>query len=143
MSNKTLKVKRIFAYSIYNSLRNTPPKDFPTTGEIKETIGNVLPSLKEHVTQYTDLTARAEGLSVKVAAKELTEEQSKKSVDGINVDWKKYTAEHGQEICEVKFSEEGFKTLRAQFEREKWGSKWTANLDEFSEVMAAFSEAGK
>ena len=143
MSAKTLNLKRVFVYSIYNHLRNTPPKSYPTTGEIKETISTVLPALREHVNLYAELLTRAESLSVKVAAKELTEEESKKQIEAINVEWREYNGSHGQEVCAVSLSDEGFKTLRGQFEREGWGSTWTANLDEYAEMTEAFSKAGK
>ena len=142
-SDRTLKLKRVFAYSIYNNLRNTPPKDYPTTGEIKETISSVMPAFKEHIGVYLDLVSDAEALSVKVAAKEITDKEGQAAVDKINKTWKEYSQEHGSEIVSIGFSEEGFKILRTQFERENWGNKWTANLDEYAEMLEAFTEAGK
>lgn len=138
-----LKIKRVFVQSIYNSLKNTPPKDYPTTGEIKDTINGVLPALKEHIQEYHELFEEAEGLSLKVATKEVTEEEGQKLVDEINARFKAYNKEHGNDIVEVKFTDEGFKTIRTQFEREGWGAKWTANLEEFDEVMTAFADAAK
>ena len=143
MSTKTLKLKRIFVYSVYNHLRSTSPKNYPTTGEIKETISDVLPALKVYISTYLDLLTKAESLSVKLMAKEISEEASKTQVERINVEWRKYNTVHGQEVCSIVLSEEGFKTLRSQFEREGWGKSWTANIDEFSEMMGAFAEAGK
>ncbi len=75
MSNKTLKIKRVFAWTIFNNLKNTPPKDFPTTGEIKSTINEVLPALKSQVTYYIEAMEKAVGLAEKVASKEVTEEE--------------------------------------------------------------------
>lgn len=142
-ATKTLKLKRVFVYSVHNGLKNIAPKDYPTTGEIKETIGSVLPALKEHISAYAELVTKAETLSVKFSAKELTEEQVKVKVEEINAEWKEYSAAHGSEICDIVLSEEGFKTLREQFEREGWGTKWTMNLEEYAEMSSAFSEAGK
>ena len=140
---KLLKLKRVFVLSVYNNLRTTPPRDYPTAGEIKDTISTILPALKEHVSEYVAMTTKAEELALKVSTKELDEEGAKKAVDKINEDWRDYTKDHGKEVCEVSLSDEAFKTLRTQFERENWGQKWTSNLDEYAEMNEAFTEAGK
>ena len=143
MSQKTLKTKRVFAWAIYNNLRGTAPKDFPTTGEIKNTITSVLPALKAQVEPYIELLKKAEELSARVASKELDEAAAKEAVDKINVEWKAYNKDHGNEIVEVVLDDESFKTLKTQFEREGWGKNWIANLEEFGELLEQFAEAGK
>ena len=143
MAIKTLKIRRVFAYAVYNSLKRTPPKDFPTTGEIKTTIAEIMPVLKVQAAKYVEFLKQAEELAVKVAAKELTEEASKKAVDAINDAWKLYTKEHGDEKVDVVLEGEAFTTLKAQFEREKWGTTWLANIEEFGEFSDAMVEAGK
>ncbi|OGK92131.1 MAG: hypothetical protein A2X50_00280 [Candidatus Rokubacteria bacterium GWF2_70_14] len=141
--SKVLKLKRVYVLSVYNNLRTTPPRDFPTAGEIKDTISTILPALKEHISTYAEMTTRAEALALKVSTKEIDEEGAKKAVDAINEEWREYTKQSGKDVCEVALSEEGFKTLRSQFEREAWGPKWTSNLDEYGEMAEAFAEAGK
>lgn len=144
MSNqKTLKIKRVFAYAIYNNLRNTPPKDYPTTGEIKSTISVILPALKEFISEYIDMMKAAEELAAKVVGKEITEEEQKVKLNDLNERWSQYNKVHGNEIVEVSLDEEGFKTLKSQFDRDNWGKKWVANIEEFSELNDAFAEAGK
>lgn len=142
-SKKTLKIKRVFAWAIYNSLKNTPPKDYPTTGEIKSTITDVLPALKEHVASYVEKFKEVSDLSERIVAKELTDEEGKAAVEKLNVELKAYNKEHGDEIVEVALDEEGFKTMKSQFDREGWGKKWLANIEEFGELLAAFDAAGK
>ncbi len=143
MSTKTLKIKRVFVYAVYNSLRKIPPKDFPTTGEIKTTISDILPALKEHAAEYIGLIEKAEELSVKVASKEMTDEEQKKAVEVINISWREYTKDHGNEVVDVSFTSEAFTTLKAQFERENWGKTWLANIDEFTQFNDAMIEADK
>ena len=143
MANKTLKIRRVLAWSIYNSLKFMPPKDYPTTGEIKSTISDILPALKEYVKEYISKVEQVMELNDKFNAKEITEDQVKTGVDRINEEWKIYNKEHGKEVVEVSFDEEGLKTLKAQFDREGWGKKWVANIDEFSELLEAFTEAVK
>ena len=143
MSQKTLKIKRVYAYAVYNALRRVPPKDFPTTGEIKSTISDILPAFKGQISEYIVLVKQAEELAVKVSAKELSEDDAKKAVDAINEVWKTYTKEHGDEIVDIALESEAFTTLKAQFEREKWGTTWLANIEEFGEFSDAMLEAGK
>lgn len=143
MSNKILKIRRIFVWAIYNKLKQTPPKDYPTTGEIKSTISNILPALKEHVGEYLKNIEKAENLQEKLLAKEITDKEMQEGIEKINEGWKEYNKKSGNEIVEVSFDEEGFKTLKTQFEREGWGKQWVMNIDEFSELMEAFAEAGK
>ena len=143
MSKKTLKIRRIFAYTIYNNLRNTPPKDYPTTGEIKSTIGVILPALREHIGDYLEMVKRAEELSEKSKSKKLTEKEIKAKLDKYNDEWRDYNKDKGNEIVGVSLDEEGFKTFNDQFNRENWGKKWVVNIEEFGELIAAFEEAGK
>src|SRR3990167_7249001 len=141
--SKTLKIRRVFAWAIYDNLKRIPPKDYPTTGEIKSTISDVLPDLKGHVVEYIKKIELATELSKKAAGKEITEDQVKEGVDKINEEWRNYNKEGGNDIVEVYLDDEGFKTLKAQFDREGWGKKWVANIDEFGELLEAFAEAGK
>ena len=140
---KTLNIKRIFVYTIYNKLRNVPPKDYPTTAEIKSTISIVLPALKEHVDGYASLFKEAEDISLKIASGELTEENAKLNIDRINTSVRTYNSEHGSDIVSVTLDDEGFKTLNAQFNRENWGKNWMANIEEFAELSDVFAEASK
>lgn len=140
---KTLKIKRIFAYTIYNNLRNTPPKEYPTTGEIKSTISDILPAFKSNIEEYLTIVKKAEALNVAKNAKEITEADFVKKIDEINVEFKAYGKEHNDEMIEVKLENEAFTTLKSQFDRENWGKGWVANIEEFIEVDKAFTEAVK
>jgi len=143
MSEKSLRIKRIFAYLIYNSLKNTPPKDYPTTGEIKSTISDILPALKPHIEEYLIKLKDVVDLSNKVAVKELTEADARVKVDEINNGWRVYTKEHGNDIVDINIGEEGIKTLKTQFSREGWGKNWVVNIEEFAELLDVFEEAAK
>lgn len=143
MSAKTLKIRRVFAWSIFNNLKNIPPKDYPTTGEIKSTISEVLPALKAHVEVYMDIVKRAVELQEKAATKTLSTEEINAEVEKVNKELGTYNKEHGSEVVDVALDGEGFTTLKAQFDREGWGKKWMANIEEFGELVEAFAEAGK
>lgn len=143
MSNKTLKTKRVFAYAIYNNLRMTPPKDYPTVAEIKSTINVILPALKEAVSEYLKLFVQVQDLAEQIKEKKFSDKEAQNKVDNINEMWKEYNQAHGNEIVDIVLDEEGFKTLKSQFERDKWGKNWLANIEEFAELSASFDEAAK
>ena len=90
-----------------------------------------------------EFVKRAEELAVKVSAKELNEEQSKKAVEAINDEWRIYTKDHGNEVVSVELDQEAFTTLKAQFGRDDWGKTWLANIEEFGEFSDAMHDAGK
>ena len=155
MAIKTLKIKRVFAYTIHRGLKAVPPKDYPSTGEIKTTLTDILPVLKPFIDEYYKLSVRAEEVTSAAVLKEITDEKtgvvskivsdepSKVKLEEINAEWKKYSKEHGDEIVAVALDGEGFKTLKAQFDRENWGKTWVVNIEEFSELMEAFAAAEK
>ena len=84
MAQKILKTKRVYVYAIYNSLRSTPPKDYPTTEEIKTTITEILPAFKTHISEYLEMIKKAEELSAAVGAKEITEKEIQPKMDEVN-----------------------------------------------------------
>lgn len=143
MSNSILKIKRVFAWAIYSNLRVVPPKDYPSTGEIKNTINDILPALKEHVGTYIDLFTRASDLQVKIANKEVEAGATQPEIDKINDDWRAYSKEHGLELVDISLSVEALKTLNDQFNREGWGKKWVVTIEEFGELLEAFEQAKK
>lgn len=155
MAIKTLKIKRVFAYTIHRGLKATPPKEYPSTGEIKTTLTDILPALKPFIEEYSKLSARAEEITNNAVLKDSTDEKtgavlktvsdepSKVKLEEVNAEWKKYSKEHGDEIVDVVLDGEGFKVLKEQFDRENWGKTWVVNIEEFSELMEAFTEAGK
>ena len=138
MSTKSFKIKRVFAFAIFRSLRAKPPKDYPTTGEIKTTIGDLLPALKLHVNEYLEVAKKAEEIANKVAAKEVSAKDSESQIEAINKEWRDYNKVHGDEIVEISLDADAFKTLQEQFNREGWGKEWLANLEEYGELLAAF-----
>ena len=151
METKTLKIKRVFAWVIYDNLRKIAPKDYPTTAEIKSTLSDILPALKPLVDPYISVLKRAEELQETISKqknlegedKEIMEKETKKTIDGLNDEWKAYNKKEGTEIVDVVINDEGFKTLKAQFEREGWGKLWVTTVEEFGELLEAFTEGNK
>ena len=140
-SLKTLKLKRIFVWTTYNNLRNTPPKEIETMEEIKATANDILPALEEHVGEYLKMTKEAEALAAKVRAKELKVEEQNVKVEEINKKFVAYNQEKGTEVVEIKLHKDTMAILVKQFE--KWGKNWVSNIAEFVELDKAFTEANK
>jgi hypothetical protein len=140
---KTIKTKRVFVWAMYDNLRRIPPKEYPTTQEIKSTLLDVMPVLKEQVPEYIEMMKEAEKISQTVGAKKLGEEEAKAAVEAINTKWKTYSEGPGIEMVELKLNEDGFKTLDDQFNRDGWGKQWIVNIEEFGELLSAFEEAKK
>jgi hypothetical protein len=151
METKTLKIKRVFAWTIYDHLRKVAPKDYPTTAEIKSTLSEILPILKPSVEAYISVLKRAEELQEKVVAfgklegeeKKTKDAETQKIIDALNEEWKNYNKKEGNEIIDIAISDEGLKTLKAQFEREGWGKTWIASVEEFGELLEAFTSVNK
>lgn len=143
MAEKTLKLRRIFVQAISNNLRNTAPKDYPTTAEIKATITEILPAMKEHVTEYAKVFEDARDVQAEFTDKKITQAEMDVKVAELNKRIVDYTRKEGQEVVEVALSADALKTLTEQFNREDWGKKWLQNLEEFAEVLTAFEEATK
>src|SRR3990167_431589 len=143
MPKKTLKIKKVFIWTIYNSLKNIAPKDFPTTGEIKETITSILPKFKANVGEYIDLVKKISEAEELFNAKKITEDELKEKKAAVETEFKAYNKEHSGDLCELVLPEEAFKTLKAQFDRDNWGRRWVMNIEEFGELMVTFEEAAK
>lgn len=143
MSKKVLKIKRLQAWSIYNNLKTTQPKDFPSTGEIKETIISIMPALKNELEDYINLLKKVEDANEQFMAKKIDEKERNEKIDKINDEFREYNKTHAEEICNIELQDESLKVLKGQFERDNWGKKWVNNLEEFGELLLAFEEASK
>ena len=151
MAEKTLTLNKIYCLTIYNNLRSTPSKDYPTTEEVKETI-ELLPKLKEQAQGYVDILKIRDDIYVEYKKKlkglsedeaKLVQEELNNKINEINEKIAEYSLEHAKDVCELKLSEDSLKVLKTQFERNGWGAKWVASVEEFGEILLALEEAGK
>lgn len=139
---KTLKLKRIFAFIIHNSLKNTPSKEY-ATGELKALITDIIPSLRKHIDQYVEMSKKVGDMKEKFESKEIKEEDLNSKISEINDEWKAYSKGAGSEVVDIVLSEESMKSLNSIFNKENGGKLWTSNIDEYAELMNAFAEAVK
>jgi len=140
-TEKTLKLKRIFAYIIHQRLKTTPSKDF-STGELKALITDIIPSLRTHIDEYVKLADQATDVRNNLGDK-ATPEEVVVAMEPINKEWREYGKVSGVEIVDVILNDEAFKALNSIFDKETGGKEWAGNLDEYAELLNAFTEAAK
>jgi hypothetical protein len=144
MAVKTLKTKRVFAFAFWSQLRNTAPKDFPTTEELKSTINDILPVLKSQAGEYPEIMRKANEVADTLGnISPEQQDEKQKLIDSINDELRGYSKEHGNDVVEIVLPVEAYAILKMQFEREGWGKKWVATVEEFGELLAAFEEGNK
>lgn len=136
MASKILKTKRRLLFAVYNALKRIPPREYPSTEEIKIVLEDILPEFKKHVLEYIVVVRKATAINIRI--EEFGQEKVQKMVDELNVNWRIYNKEHGLDDIEVKLDKDAITTLTNQFKREDakgqppiWGRSWFNNIDEF------------
>jgi hypothetical protein len=112
-------------------------------------LSDILPALKPSVEAYTSILKKADELKEDAETKKNLEGKEKEQfdlelkskIDGLNDEWKVYNKAGGIEVVDIVLSSEGFKTLKAQFDRDGWGNQWLGNIEEFGELLEAFKSA--
>lgn len=142
MSNKTkvFKTKRRLVQVVYSTLKNLPPKEFPTTEELKTTVSDILPALREHVEGYQSFVDEATEIQRERRNKKLTDEQVQKKVDEINERWNEFDQSKGDEEVAVELPEDAYKIFIDQFERENWGKNWFGDIESFVSFSNALED---
>lgn len=136
MSKNTFTTKRRLAYAVYNSLKRIPPREYPSTEEIKIVLEDILPELKEHVIEYIEVVRKATAINSRM--EEFGRKKVEKMVADLNDKWKVYNKEHGLDDVKVDLDKDAIKTLTDQFNRDDakgqppmWGRSWFGNIEEF------------
>ncbi len=137
---KILKTKRIFLYSVYRALRETPPKEFPTTEEIKVTIDNILPALKEVSIGFTKALDGVDEVNREVRKKKITDKVATEKREKLANQFNEYNDEHGEDIVSIEFEDEHFKVFQEQFDRQGWGQTFLNSIEDYNELSTAFEE---
>jgi len=128
---KTLKTKKVNVVICWNGLRNTPPREFPSVGEMEST-ATVLDLFKEVIPEFVEVLEQGEKLSLDVPEKEATEEQKKKIVEQRQEFIRKSSKlekDRGNEEVVIDFEDNDFNTFFQQFER--WGRNWFFKLEPY------------
>jgi len=125
---KVLKTRRVNIAICWSGLRSTPPKEFPTMGEMEST-ARILESFKGSVPEFVETIKEGEKLNEDIVAGNIKEKDAVKA----RAEYLKKSAitekKNGDEAVEVEFEDEDFNTFFQQFER--WGKNWFMKIEPF------------
>jgi len=125
---KTLKTKKVNLVICWNGLKNTPPKLFPTIGEMEKT-ADILELLKNAIPEFVEVLREGEKISEDIQAGKFAGEESLK----VRRDFAKKSNALEQKVgnseIPVEFENETFNTFFQQFER--WGKEWFVKLEPY------------
>ncbi len=114
----------------WGGLRNIPPKDFPTVGEIEST-GRILKVLKDAIPEFVKVVDKGEEIGNKMTVTEKEEDKmalQKERQDFIR-ESSKVEEDFGREVIDVAFENDDFNVFFQQFER--WGKNWFFKIEQF------------
>ena len=122
---KNLELKKVSIAIAWNGLKGTPPREFPTIGEI-ESASNVLDKLKETIPEFVEIIEEGEAIGNEMMGGEMTPELQKRREEYL-----KKTIEienkHGKEIVKIELEDEEFNAFFQQCER--WSKNWFNRID--------------
>ena len=122
---KNLELKKVSVAITWNGLKGTPPREFPTIGEI-ESASKVLDKLKETIPEFVKIIEEGEAIGNEIMSGKMTPELQKRREEYL-----KKTAEieneHGKEIVKIELEDEEFNAFFQQCER--WSKNWFNRID--------------
>jgi len=122
---KNLELKKVSIAIVWNGLKGTPPREFPTIGEI-ESASNVLDKFKEAIPEFVKIIEEGENIGNEMIRGKMTPELQKRREEYL----KKTTEienEHGKEIVKIELEDEEFNAFFQQCER--WSKNWFNRID--------------
>ena len=122
---KNLELKKVSIAIVWNGLKGTPPREFPTIGEI-ESASNVLDKFKEAIPEFVKIIEEGENIGNEMMRGKMTPELQKRREEYL----KKTTEienKHGKEIVKIELENEDFNTFFQQCER--WSKNWFNRID--------------
>ena len=122
---KTLELKKVSVAIAWNGLKITPPKEFPTIGEI-ESASNVLDKLKEVIPEFVKIIEEGEAIGNEMMREKMTPELQKKREEYLKKT-NEIESKNGKEIVKIKLENEDFKNFFQQCER--WSKNWFNRID--------------
>ena len=125
---KILKTKRANIAICWSGLKNTPPKDFPSVGEMEKTT-DILAVLKESISEFVKILEEGEKLNADIITTKLTTGE----INEKKADFQKRATlleeEIGEQEVSIEFEDEIFNTFFQQIER--WGKFWFIKLEPY------------
>ena len=134
---KILELKKVSIAVVWNGLKSTPPKEFPTIGEI-ESASKVLDKLKETIPEFVKIIEEGEAIGNEIMSGKMTpklqkrrEEYLKKTIEIEN--------KYGKEIVKIELENEEFNAFFQQCER--WAKNWFNKIDGFLDFRKELNKA--
>lgn len=125
---KVLKTRKVNVTICWNGLRSTPPKDFPTIGEL-ESVGRILEAFEAQVPEFVSVLKEGEKLNESIMVKDIKDKEVVKARQEYLQKATETEKKSGDEIVEVEFEDDDFNTFFQQFER--WGKNWFNKVEPF------------
>ena len=123
--SKTLELKKVSIAIAWNGLRGTPPKEFPTMGEI-ESASKVIEKLKEAIPEFVKIIEEGEAIGNQMMMGKMTPELQKRREEYLKKT-NEIESKNGKEIVKIELENEDFKNFFQQCER--WSKNWFNRID--------------
>ena len=139
---KKLELKKVSVAIVWNGLKTTPPKEFPTIGEI-ESASKVIDELKESIPEFVKIIEEGEAIGNEMAKGKITPELQKKREEYLKKT-NEIESKNGKDIVKIELEDEDFKVFFQQCER--WGKNWFNRIDgllDFRKVLTAANSEPK
>ena len=139
---KKLELKKVAVAIVWNGLKTTPPKEFPTIGEI-ESASKVIDELKESIPEFVKIIEEGEAIGNEMAKGKITPELQKKREEYLKKT-NEIESKNGKDIVKIELEDEDFKVFFQQCER--WGKNWFNRIDgllDFRKVLTAANSEPK
>ena len=122
---KNLELKKVSVAITWNGLKGTPPKEFPTIGEI-ESASKVLDKLKETIPEFVEIIEEGEAIGNEMMGGGMTPELQKRREEYLKKT-NEIESKNGKEIVKIELENEDFKNFFQQCER--WSKNWFGRID--------------
>ncbi|NCO11884.1 hypothetical protein GW924_04795, partial [Candidatus Pacearchaeota archaeon] len=134
---KNLELKKVFIAIVWNGLKSTPPKEFPTIGEI-ESASKVLDKLEEAVPEFVKIIEEGEVIGNEMMGRKMTPELQKRRGEYLKKT-NEIENKHGKEIVKIELEDEDFNAFFQQCER--WSKNWFGRINGFLDFRKELTKA--
>ena len=129
---KSISTKKIYAYIIFSRLKATPPKEYPDTNEMVETVDNILPAFEKVSGEFMDFRKQADDINSAVSAGRMQAPDAQEKLGQMQKEVRAFELDHADELVTVELETAAFTALMQQFER--WGKNWFDRVEDFVSV---------
>lgn len=136
---KTISLKKLHAFVVYQNLKRTPPKEFTDLDEMTVVVDVILPAFQAVSGKFLEFRKQSETLGNDLGTGRLTKEDWEEKVQALQKELRTFELSEGEQLSEVQIETSGYNKLEALFT--KWGKNWFADLEDFMAVNKAIKGA--